>query len=123
LAIESPSGKKRFTARNTFENPLETLESACPEVAALDGVHQEQHVLFIAQFAQAQQVFRRRGGDTPFTLNALDKDGNRCGRNRFAHGGEIVERHVAKALDHRLESFLHLFLTRRGDSGERAAVE
>ena len=111
------------TPGNAFEDSLETLEPARAIVSALHAVQEQQQFLFIAQRAQAEQIFRRRGDDTALALDAFDQDGRRrrgdCGPRRR----EVVVRHMPETRDHRLEALLHLVLAGGGDAGERAAVK
>ena len=92
-------------------------------MTALDAVHEQEHFLLVAQRAQAEQVFWRRGRDTAFTLHAFDQYGNRGGRNRIPRGFEVVEWNMPEARRHWLKTLFDFVLSSRGNAGECAAVK
>ena len=112
-----------LAARHAFEDALEALEAAGAEMPALHAVHEQQQLLFVAQLAQAEQVFRRGGRHAAFALDAFDHDGGRRGRKRGAHGGQVVVGHLPEARHHRLKALLDLLLAGGGDACQRPAVE
>ena len=57
LRIELANVKEDVYKRQALQDALKTLESSGAEMAALHLIHQQQQVFFIAQLAQAQQVF------------------------------------------------------------------
>ena len=89
-----------LAARHAFEDALKALETAGAEMAALHAVHEQQQLLLVAQLAQAEQVFGRGGHHAAFALDAFDHDGGGRGRERGAHGGEVVVRHLPEAGHH-----------------------
>ena len=92
-------------------------------MAALHGVDEQEKFLLIAQTAQAEEVFRGRGGDAAFALYAFNQYGGGGGGKGFARRIEIVEGNMPEAGDQRLETFLHFLLTGGGDAGEGAPVK
>ena len=90
---------------------------------ALHRIHQQQQLLLIAQRAQPQQILRRRRRHAALALHALDQNRTRRRRNRLAHRGQIIERHVPKPRHQRLETLFHLLLPRRRDARQRAPVK
>ena len=110
-------------AGEAFEDALVALESAGAEVAALDGVDQQEESVFVAQGAETEQVIDGGRGDAPFALDAFDEDGGGGRGERFASRLEVVEGDVAEAGDEGVEALLHLVLSGGGDAAERPAVE
>ena len=92
-------------------------------MASLHFVEEQKQVAIVAQLAQAAQVFGGSHGDAALSLDRFHQDGGRLGRDRLAHGLEIVERDVLESGHHRLKAFLHLFLPGSGNPRERAPVE
>src|SRR5436309_3738429 len=111
------------SAATAFENALKTLKPPRPKMPALHAVHEEEQLLFIAQAAQAEQVFGSCLCHASLALNAFNHDCNGRRRNGIAHCVEIVERRLPKARNHRLEAFPHLVLARGRNAGERAAMK
>ena len=90
---------------------------------ALHRIDEQQQALFVAELAQAQQVFGRRRGDSALALDALDENGRRRGRNGRARRLQVVERDVSESFHQGLEALLHLLLTGGRDARQRAPVE
>ena len=118
-----PSGRNLPPPGTIFQNPLEALEFSRAEMAALDAVHEQQQLFLVAQRAQAQQIFRRRGRDAALALDALDQNGGGRGRNRVARGGQIIVGNVPEARHHRLKAFFDFVLAGGGNARQRAAVK
>ena len=67
--------QERIAAGDTFQDPLKTLIPAAAEMTALDGVHQQQQILLVAQLPQPQQILRCGGSDPALALDAFDENG------------------------------------------------
>ncbi len=89
----------------------------------LHFVEQKEQVALIAKFSQTEQVFSSCYRDPALALDGFDQNRGGRFRNRCSHRFEIVKRDMAKSRHHRLEAFLHFFLTRRRDPGQRPSVE
>src|SRR5256714_1654604 len=118
-----PVGKKIFRGGNILEDALPTVKRSGPEMARLHFVEEQQKSLFIAEFSETEKIFRRRRRDPAFALDRFDQNGRGSRRDRGADRVEIVERHLAETLHHRLKTFFHFFLTSRRDSRQRPPVE
>ena len=89
----------------------------------LHAVHEEQQLLLVAQLPQAEQILRRRLQHASFGLDAFDQHGRGRGRNRPAHGVQVVERHMPEARNHGFKPLLDLVLAGGGDACQRPAVK
>src|SRR5262245_58156976 len=107
----------------SLENSLKTLVAASAKMSALNSIHQQQKLLFIAQLSQAEQILDGRCRDAALALDSFDENRDCRRGDRGSRRFEIVIRNVAETLNKRFETLLHLFLTGRGDARQRSAVE
>ena len=121
--MESSIGQETFPAWNPFHDALETLEAPAAEMAALDSIHHEQQFFLVAQLAQAEQIFGCGWGHAAFALDSFDENRNGGRTDGVAHGLQVVVRHMAKTLNHRLKTLFDLVLAGGGNAGECAAME
>ena len=88
----------------------------------LDLIQHEQQVVLVADRSQRGQVALVGDVDAAFALQRLDEDGSRLGTNGGAHRLDVVERHVAEAVE-RSERLSISRIAGGIDGGQGATVE
>ena len=103
----------------------EAHDGAGSAPAGLDFVDEEEHVVLIAELAQAGHEFLRCGMNAALALDGLDHDGDGVFGAGVLEGLEIVKGGVGEAVGHGTEAYLTGIsgLAGRGHGTEGAAVE
>jgi len=91
--------------------------------AGLDLIEEKQDFPFVAKGAQAGHEIGRGGNNPALALHGLAQNGDGGGRERRAHGIEVVELRQGEAGHEGLKSLLVLGLAGGGHGGEGPAVE
>src|SRR4029077_9389970 len=106
-----------------FQNPLPALKLAGAKMAGLHFIEKQKQIVFIAKFAQSDQVFRRRNCNSALALNRLDPKRRGRWRERAPHCVKVVERHVFDSHHRRLKTFFYFLLTSRSNPGQCPPME
>ena len=96
-AAAQPLGKSHHIGLHILVLPGEHLAGAAD--ARLHFVKHQQQVVLVADLAQGGQVARVGDVDAALALQRLDQNRRRLRADRGANRGDIVERHVAEAVD------------------------
>jgi type I site-specific restriction-modification system R (restriction) subunit len=99
------------------------IEGAGARNAALHLIKDQHQIMLVAQRAQTGQEFLRGHLDAALALNGLDQETGGVRADRRLRRLQITKVHIFEAGQQGQEALVHLFLVRRADRPQRAAVE